>query len=300
MSELIELALLGRGRFYYTEDISQIPKIFMEETKSITKTNVVETEFFPELIKRGDILREIDFKQMPSLYGYNAAKAKPTSEAYLTAEKKEPLLVRWRYGLGKVTFFGSDSGADWARQWPNWDMYARFWSQIARNTLGDQNRRTYRVEATVQDDRARVTVDALDYNGNFLNDLDLSLEVTSPEGDSRQVPLEQWRPGGYKGDFDVDDFGEYSFRVKGKETQTIKGEGIGRVFLSPPTEFISQSPNTELLKTIAQLTGGRYNPSLDQIFEIPEQTFPRKLPLWPYLLWAALGLFLLSILVRRS
>ena len=297
---LRKIAQLGRGRFYYTEDITQIPKIFMEETKSITKTNVVETEFVPELIKRGEMLRGMDLTDMPALYGYNAAKTKPTSEAYMTAEKKEPLLASWRYGLGKVTFFGSDGGSGWAHKWPAWKEYAAFWSQVARNTLGDQNRRSYRLETTIRDDRAEVTVDALDQNGNFLNDLDLALEVAPPEGEPVQVPLSQWRPGGYRGQFPIFAFGEYSFQVRARDAAAARGEGIGRVFLSPPTEFISQAPNTALLKKIANLTDGRYNPTLEQIFEVPEQTFPHSVPLWPYLLYGALGLFLLSVLIRRS
>lgn len=297
---LKKIAKMGKGRFYYTEDISQIPKIFMEETKSITKTNVVENEFLPELVKRGQMLTGIDFTSMPKLYGFNSAKPKPTSEVYMLAEKKEPLLVRWRYGLGKVSFVATDSGIEWARDWPTWESYQKFWSQIARNSLGDQNRRSYRLETKLEDDQAVVTVDALDQNGNFINDLDLTLEVSPPEGEQIEVALKQTRPGGYSGRFDLSGYGEHSFQVNAKEKTTIKGEGIGRVFLSPPTEFISQAPNTPLLKKIAKITGGRYNPSAEQILEMPEQTYPRNIPVWPYLLYATLGLFLLSILIRRS
>ena len=299
-AHLQKIAKMGRGRFYYTEDISQIPKIFMEETKSITKTNVVENEFLPELVKRGQMLKGIDFDTMPKLFGFNSCKPKPTSEVYLLAEKKEPLLVRRRYGLGKVSFVATDSGSDWARDWPTWDSYQKFWSQIARNTLGDQNRRSYRLETRLEEDRAIVTVDALDQNGNFINDLDLKLEVSPPDGDPMDVSLKQTRPGGYSGSFGLSGYGEHSFQVHAKEKTAVKGEGIGRVFLSPPTEFISQVPNMPLLKEIAKITGGRVNPSAEQILEVPEQTFPRNVPIWPYFLYTALGLFLLSILIRRS
>ena len=297
---LRKIAKMGNGRFYYTEDISKIPKIFMKETKSITKTNIVETEFVPKLVKRGNILAGINMKTFPRLYGYNSAKAKPTSEVYLTAEKLEPMMARWRFGLGKVTFVGTDSGAAWARNMPKWDLYRKFWTNIARNTLGDQNRRSYRLEAKIEEDNAVINVDALDHNGNFLNDLDLRLEVSPPEGDLITVPLEQSRPGGYQGRFKVSQFGDYSFQVRARDAKTPSGGGIGRVFLSPPTEFISQTPNTPLLKKMVKIGKGRYNPTIEEIFEVPEQTYPRVYPIWPYLLYTALGLFLLSIIIRRS
>jgi hypothetical protein len=297
---LRKIAKLGRGRFYFTTDPSQIPKIFAEETKTITKTNVVETTFEPTLVKRGDMLAGLDLDAIPELYGYNSARAKPTSEVYMNAEKKEPLLARWRFGLGRVTFVGTDTGGDWARNWMTWTPYGEFWTKIARNTLGDQNRRSYRLETRIVDDRAEIDVDALDTNGNFLNDLDLTLEVTAPEGEPQQIPLSQIRPGGYRGDIKLAKFGNYSFQVVDKKSKTAGGGGIGRLFLAPPTEFISQTTNVPLLENIAKITDGRYNPTVEQVFEVPEQTFPRTHPIWPYLLYGVLGLFLLTILVRRS
>jgi Ca-activated chloride channel homolog len=298
---LQKIAKMGRGRFYYVEKADEIPKIFTKETKTITKTNIVETEFVPELVKRGTMLRGIEFDKMPSLYGYNSARSKPTSELYALAEKKEPMIVRWRFGLGRVSFVGTDSGTDWARQWPDWEQYAKFWSQVAQNTLGDQNRRTYRLDAKVIGENASVTVDALDVNGDFVNDLDLTLLVSAPGSDEPMpVKLKQNRPGGYGGQFQLPEMGEYSFTVKGSSETSAATEGIGRIFLSPPNEFQHQAPNTALLKSLAETTGGRYNPTLDQIFEVPEKTFPRSRPLWPYMLYAALALFLVSIIIRRS
>ncbi len=299
-AHLRKIAQMGKGRFYYTEDISKIPKIFMKETKSISKTNVVETKFKPKLVKRGNMLAGINFKTFPNLYGYNSAKAKPTSEVYITAEKLEPMTARWRFGLGKVTFVGTDSGMVWAREMPEWSDFQKFWTNIARNTLGDRKRRSYRLKTRIEGERAIVEVDALDHNGNFINDLDLRLEVSPPDGEPVDVPLLQSRPGGYKGSFKVAGFGDYSFFVKAKDLKTPGGGGIGRVFLAPPTEFISQAPNTPLMKKIVKAGKGKYNPTIKEIFEIPEQTYPRVYPIWPYLLYTALGLFLLSVLIRRS
>lgn len=297
---LRKIAQIGRGRFYYTEDINQIPKIFIEETKSITKTNVVETEFEPEVVKKGEMLKGVDLKSLPHLFGYNSARGKPTAEVYLLSENKEPLLARWRYGLGRVTFFGSDSGSDWARGWVSWSEYEKFWGRVASHTLGDKNRRTYRLETKIEDDAVNVTVDALDVNGDFLNDLALDLEINRPDGEKSLTPLTQVRPGGYSGRFALSEFGEYSFTVGGKDAGAAGTEGVGRIFLSPPTEFISQATNTALLKKIANVTTGRYDPTVEQVFQMPPQKFPVDKPLWPYLLYGALGLFIVSVLVRRS
>ena len=53
-----------------------------------------------------EVLSGIDFEKAPPLKGYIASEARPTSEVLLkSSDRSEPLLARWRFGLGRVAVF---------------------------------------------------------------------------------------------------------------------------------------------------------------------------------------------------
>lgn len=65
------------------------------------------------------------------------------------------------------------------------------------------------------------------------------------------------------------------------------------------TDSLIRPANEAILRSIAVRSGGTFNPAPDKIFERPGQTANRPTPLWPYLLTAALLLFVLDVALRR-
>ncbi len=57
--------------------------------------------------------------------------------------------------------------------------------------------------------------------------------------------------------------------------------------------------NEPLLKEIAQVSGGLYNPTAQDIFAQPSSSATRPSPLWPWLLTAAAVLLVLDVALRR-
>jgi hypothetical protein len=75
----------------------------------------------------------------PPLLGYVATKSKDTSEVLLESKRKDPILARWQYGLGKTAAFLSDLKDRWAVDWLRWNGYPKFWSQLVRETMRRQD-----------------------------------------------------------------------------------------------------------------------------------------------------------------
>ena len=48
-------------------------------------------------------LRIAILKSLPALSGYNSSRPKPTSDVFVTADRGEPLLARWRFGENHTT-----------------------------------------------------------------------------------------------------------------------------------------------------------------------------------------------------
>src|SRR5262249_11574892 len=130
---LEEIARIGKGRYYFTDDPSSVPQIFAKETVTASKSAINEQPFLPQVARPTQTLAGIDFEAAPFLLGYVLTRPKPTSEVVLTSEKGDPLLSWWRYGLGMTAAFTSDAKARWAAEWLTWPGYSKFWAQVVRH-----------------------------------------------------------------------------------------------------------------------------------------------------------------------
>jgi len=99
---LSQIANWGHGRTYYLEDPTAVPQIFTEETELATGKTLREESFKPVVKKNVEAFKGIDFNAAPPLLGYVATKSKDTSEVLLESKRKDPILARWQYGLGKT------------------------------------------------------------------------------------------------------------------------------------------------------------------------------------------------------
>ena len=57
--------------------------------------------------------------------------------------------------------------------------------------------------------------------------------------------------------------------------------------------------NNESLQRIAEISGGRFDANVNQILEADDRTAREPVPLWPFLLMLALGLFIADVALRR-
>jgi Ca-activated chloride channel homolog len=111
--------------------------------------------------------------------------------------------------------------------------------------------------------------------------------------------MAQVAPGRYQAEFDTTQPGPYQLMF----SQTRDNQALGRqtrgLAIGYPDELRLRPVNTELLKSIAGASGGRFSPRPESVFEPPERTAPRAVPLWPYLATAAVLLFVLDVALRR-
>jgi len=100
-----------------------------------TGATAIEKPFQPIVLKPAEILEGVGMESAPELKGYVKFIAKPFADVILSIEKRDPLLARWQYGLGRSAVFTSDAKARWAAQWVNWKGFDRFWANLVRDLL---------------------------------------------------------------------------------------------------------------------------------------------------------------------
>lgn len=295
------IAERGDGRLYMTDNASDLPKIFTKETSEMQKSSLVEDAVTVHVVKRVEMIEGIPMDTAPYLHGYVSTKPKPMSEIVLVSDQGEPLLARWRVGLGQVVAWTSDVKNRWASEWLSWPGYTRFWSQVVRTTMRHSEHESYDLGATVQAGRAHVVVDAQDRNDRFVNDLETSLEVVDPRTAKtiKTLPMVLTAAGRYEAEFPVDRYGTYVLKAQHRRDGTLVAESLGGVALSYPDEYLRSTPDAELLGQAAIVTRGLAQVDAKRAFSSYGETIKYPRELWPEVLLGVLALFLLDVFLRR-
>ena len=293
---MADIAMWGKGRAYNILTYDRVPQIFIKETELALGKTLQEQPFLPILKKNVEAFKGINFEKAPRLLGYVVTKAKPTAEVLLTESwTDEPLLARWQYGLGKAAIFTSDVKTRWAPEWIEWNGYAKFWSQVVRETMRRRNDEQFDFKVTRKGDIALISINAVEKNGQFRNDLQPQVRVIAPDQKVTVLDVPQVGPGGYENRLAMTQNGTYSFRATG-------GGAAGPVRsleYSYPAEYHFYPADTQKLRAISTATGGTFEPKAEEIFDARGESTEYPISLWPWLSGLVLILYIADILLRR-
>lgn len=312
---LEEIARIGQGRYFEAMDPSSLPQIFAKETMTASKSAINEQPFVPQVVRPTQTLADIDFETAPFLLGYVVTRPKATCEFILATEAGDPLLAWWRYGLGTTVAFTSDAKSRWGAEWLTWPGYSKFWAQVIRQSMRKNDVKGVIVDVKQDRRRATVTLDAIDPTGKFLNQAITEATVIDPQLGQRKLELRQTAPGRYVADFETPASGAYHLNLTQKSAGgTLLHQQTRGLIVGYPDELRLHPTNNELLRTLAESTGGRFDPSPEELFSgqsdraldsnssdtvTASRTVQRSTPLWPYVVMAALCLFVIDVALRR-
>jgi Ca-activated chloride channel homolog len=311
---LRRVASRGRGRFYFSQDGTDVPRIFSRDTREATKNAIDEQLHYPRVAKAVQALRGIDFARAPGLRGLVPIKPKPLAELLLRTGTGEPLLVRGRRGLGQTAAFASDAKARWAAGWLGWSGFAKLWGQIARDTMRQGatllGGASIKIMPGNDPSSWRVVVD-VDAPEGFANDLDGALEILDPALDeddplrTQSIALELSAPGRYEAELHDVRSGQRVIRAKlhdgHEEPPRLVAEATAQVSVPYPGELRPEQFAWDP-SWLVELPLGSSDGALAAVVTSPGEPADRLrvLPLWPHVLWALLlPLLLLDLFSRR-
>jgi len=301
---LASLASWGRGRSYSVDNPADVPQIFVKETERAIRSTFAEAPFRPSVRKPVELFAGLDFTAAPPLAGYARMQAKETAELLLVTgpeDERDPVLARWQYGLGRSAVFTSDVKDRWARNWLAWNGYGKFWTQLVREIMrrDDPDGTAARPALRVRRERGQAIVETelVDEEGAFRDLASLSLEVVDPQGRASTAAVTQVGPGAYRAAVPLAARGGWTFRLRSDgeaeplaERQLVVDDG-GEQRLRPP--------DVALLEAIARDTGGAFDPTPAEIFDVGADRAPTSTALWPLLAALAAVLWLGDLALRR-
>lgn len=293
---LERLAQIGEGRYYFTDEFTNIPKIFTKETYLATQSYIQNRSFYPMVTGYSPVISQFT-EGFPPLHGYIATLPKNTAQIPLSSDRMDPILAEWQYGLGKVVAWTSDLRGIWTEDWLKWSKSQDFWLNIISAMLPVDEESQGFIQASHAGDTGTVEV-------TLTHDIDEALDsiaiIVGPDGNEQEIDMHVTEPGKYKGNFDVSNPGVYLVRVEQrKDGEIVNSLDTALAVTYSPEYDIRQSGSREILERIVNQAGGEILDSPEQIFKGDLEPVWTQTEIWPGMLILALVLFVADIAIRR-
>ncbi len=295
VSLLKRLAEQGGGRYYFTNEFSDLPEIFAKETLLAGKEYINNRTFYPKQKNASAIMADID--SVAALYGYVGTTAKPRADVVLESDKEEPILAAWQYGLGRTAVWTSDVSGQWSKDWLN-SAQGR---QILQNSISwvmkKQSSKDVTATAVIEGEKSLLTVE-MAYDESIT---EVKGTVVSNDNRTYEVALDRTAPNIYAGSMDTIAEGGYilNLQITNEQGET---ESINTGFaIAYPKEYDRRNwgKGDVLLNRIAEATGGRVLTDGENVFTEKPQAVSDTKDLTTLFLILALVLFLIDVFFRR-
>lgn len=291
---LQKLATQCNGRFYYTDINSGIPKIFVQEVFLSSKSYLINEEFTPIITANSPIIEGVLDDGVPTLLGYIGSSAKPQATVVLQAERGDPILSTWQYGLGRAIAWNTDATNEWTGNWASWENYTQLWDNMINYVVSNTSFEQEHAEITQEGNSAVIhyTTDTYD------KDTVIKAVCTSATGEQQEITLDPVAPGEYEANLTMKDTGVYTIALKNQKGEEVKSSIITAAAMQYSPEYRFDQSADGLEAFVAQVDGA-YLTYEDAVFDDKLETVRARTNLTIPLLLAALILFMLDITVRR-
>ena len=276
------IAALAPDDFHHVGDPAALPAIFKKALLKAMHREQVREGSFKVRATSLEVGRSVPVAG--PLRAYIRTIAKPKAQTEWQTEDGDPILARWRYGLGRSVAFASTVGTEWDSGFLEPSHVVRLWQQAVRWAARPARTPGFEAEVEQRDDRLITTVRA-ERDGRFRNGLRLAARVVPPQGDAVQIPLPQVAPGEYRGEAPAPVQGIYAITVTEADAPRLS-LGVARNYSREWEAFGVHRPT---LDAIVRNGRGRVLPDLAALRPIE----PAAAPAYAALDWACVAAALL-------
>jgi uncharacterized membrane protein len=289
------------GRYYLPQDPDLLPSIFVKEAKTLQRNMIQNVVFTPTAELTSPVLKGIDIDQLPELRAYVLTTPKAMSLTILEGPDEEgpdPVLVTWRYGIGKTAAFTSDLSPGWAPAWMEWQRLRSFVLQLVIDISRAAQQSHLRMRCHASGLTGLIEVEDHHPQAAFL---EIQARVEGPRGQSEELTLRQTGPGRYAGEVTLWGKGRYQVTAvavgEGRDEQALAGLAVP---YSP--EHLRFRSEPMVLHKIAEASGGRLldgSETGEELFAVDREPATRSRPVTDLLLLVICCLIPIDVGVRR-
>ncbi len=252
MANMAGIAAEGDGRFYDSESASQLPSIFLDESRTQLQPWVVQERFHVGAGASSTALDGVNPSSLPPLDGYVASTPKPAAEVVLSGPGSDPILAQWQYGLGTALAWTSDTDGKWTAELLRSPLAGKLFAGIVAATLPLAASPDLSLSAQVEGDQAHLIAQVAAAPA----DASAVAHVVRPDGQGSDIALAETAPGRFEGDIPTTEVGAYLMRVEvnaGERALAAATTGVAIPY-SPELRFIGT--DLAFLREVASAGGG--------------------------------------------
>lgn len=291
---LNQLASIGKGRSYYTDIYTDIPRIFAKEVLLSAGTYIINEEFTPKILSNHEILAGVKTSDgIPSLLGYIGTSIKENAVEILSSNHDEPILAAMQYGIGKTVSFTSDVSGEWSKNYLAWEYGPQLIKNMVYFTIpkyGEEGK----LNISQEGNEAKVEF----YNDKISKDAKVKGIYNGENGEEGEFELSQVEPGKFEANIPLDSLGFYNFSIREEESGEVKNNYKGAFALQYSDEY-KFNTNGEKLDVVVKETKGSFINKPEEVFEGKLQREYKKINLTTPLIVISILLFMLDIAYRR-
>lgn len=291
---LNQLASIGKGRSYYTDIYTDIPRIFAKEVLLSAGTYIINEEFTPKILSNHEILAGVKTSDgIPSLLGYIGTSIKENAVEILSSNHDEPILAAMQYGIGRTVSFTSDVSGQWSKNYLAWEYGPQLIKNMVYFTIpkyGEEGK----LNISQEGNEAKVEF----YNDKISKDAKVKGIYNGENGEEGEFELSQIEPGKFQANIPLNSLGFYNFSIREEESGEIKNNYKGAFALQYSDEY-KFNTNGEKLDVVIKETKGSFINKPEEVFEGKLQREYKKINLTTPLIIISILLFMLDIVYRR-
>ncbi len=293
MSYMQDIARWGGGRFYESDDPSQVPQLFLQESVASLRPWFEQEPFFPKIGSPGDLLQGVPTNSFPQLGGYVVTTPKPAADQYLISPKQDPVLAAWSYGLGRSVAWTSDSTGTWTAGFLSSPVSGILFARMVAWTLPTA---TQQLQVQAQPSGDGLQVDVI---GPQVAGATAQVGVERPDLQSSSIDLVQVAPGHWQGRISGATVGIYLLHGSLSKNGQVVDQGDAAIAVPYSPEYLQLGRDDGFLHQIARTGAGIVLPRPEAAWSQPPLPVPVSTDVfWPLILVAVL-LWPLDVAMRR-
>lgn len=302
---LKDIARIGGGRVYFTEDPAQLPRIFAQDTFVVARSAFVHDPTpvhpTPALVS----LTGRSYPSIPNLGGYNLTYLRPGAAlAVVTSDEyRAPVVAAWQVGLGRVLAYTGEADGKYSGALASWSEAGAFDASLVRWVAGAaaQLGGDMLVRQRIENGAARIELHLDPERGaNPITRVPRVVSLSARPGAAAKSAVAEMR-------WATPDLLTTEVPLDGSATSlsTVDIEGAGRVTLppvcapySPEHAPVDEAVGRASMERLARATGGRERIAVADVWrDLPRRK--RDVPLRSWMIGAAMLLLLVEVFERR-
>ena len=301
---LQSISKYGGGGFYQTDSPANLPELFLEDVRQRGgDTTMVEKDFVPYSVSPDPVLKDLAGHQLPSLTGFVSTDIKPgaTLSVFVnSAGLRAPVVASWKFGAGKALAVTTDASGRWSSRWVESGVFGPIWDKLIAWMTPETGTAAGKFDVALGYRAGRIEIKLIDYSDDLRSPgRAIDAVVRMPDGSRADAMLAQNAPGELSGSLEAATPGNYYIELKPPPGSDQTFPPLAYT-VSPAIDAESPrpAPNYGLLEHLASATGGRLNPSPEEL-ALSRPQFEHTASFTPWLVVTAMILLIGEALIRR-